>query len=425
MLRMASWTIAALLAAMVMALIFTLGFVSNDSGAAGGSDAPDEQTSEEGAPGGSDLSFETLEDIVNVLESDYVARDNLDDQALYEAAINGMLETLADSGTFYVDPSVYQTAIGPTGTFEGIGATVSEQNNEIIIAAPIANSPAQEAGLVSGDAILAVNGESTQGWTVDKAVLEIRGPSGTEVTLSIRKGDGTTKDLTIVRDEIRVESVTTIPPGGALQDASGTDVTDLAYIHIAEFTQRTPDELEPLIREAADSGKAGILLDLRFNPGGLLRETVEVADLFLDESTVLIEVDRNDNEREYRAEDGGVGVGLPIVVLQNQYSASGAEVLAAALRDNGRATIVGETSFGKGTVNIARPLGDGGALFVTIARWLTPDGELIDDVGIEPDVEAPLDGPFDPLRDVQIHRAIEEMRRIVASQETQPASTGP
>jgi carboxyl-terminal processing protease len=408
-----------------LALTFTLGFVANDDGGSSASGAPDELASEDVPAGDSDLSFETLDGIVDILESDYVGRDNLDDQALYEAAINGMLETLADTGTFYVDPSVYQTAVGPSGTFEGIGATVSEQNNEIIIAAPIRNSPAEAAGLESGDAILAVNGQSTQGWTVDKAVLEIRGPSGTDVTLSIRKGDGTTKDVTIVRDEIRVESVTTVPPGGALEDEAGNAINDMAYIHIAEFTQRTPDELEPLIREAEESGKAGIILDLRFNPGGLLRETVEVADMFLDEGVVLIEVDRDDNEREYRSEDGGPATNIPIVILQNQYSASGAEVLAAALRDNGRATIVGEKSFGKGTVNIARPLDDGGALFVTIARWLTPDGELIDDVGIEPDVQAPLDGPYDPLRDVQIYKAIEELRRIAAAQESQPASVGP
>jgi carboxyl-terminal processing protease len=403
-----------MLVAVVMALTFTLGFVANDGGSSGAA-GPSDQAAGDAPASSGDVSFETLDDIVGILENDYVGRDGLDEQALYQAAINGMLGTLADTGTFYVDPSVYQTAVGPSGTFEGIGATVSEKDNEIIIAAPIANSPAEQAGLESGDAILAVNGQTTQGWTVDKAVLEIRGPKGTEVTLTIRKGDGTTKDLTIVRDEIRVESVTTVPPGGVLQDSTGNDVSDLAYIHIAEFSQRTPDELEPLIREAEESGKAGIILDLRFNPGGLLRETVEVADMFLNDSTVLIEVDRNDNEHEYRAEDGGAALNIPIVILMNQYSASGAEVLASALRDNGRAVIVGEKSFGKGTVNIAHPLDDGGALFVTIARWLTPKGKLIDDVGIEPDVQAPLDGPYDPLRDVQIYKAIDELRSIVAS----------
>ena len=420
--RAATWFVGALLGALLLALVFTLGYVTN--GDDGGSVAGGQAANEESAPSGDgDIDFDTLGQIVDILQRDYVERDDLDDQALYEAAVNGLLGSLADTGTFYVDPSSYQVAIGPAGTFDGIGATVSQQGNEIVIVAPIKNSPAEQAGLQSGDVIVAVDGKSTEGWSVDKAVLEIRGPQGTEVTLAIRRLDGSTRDFTLTRDEIRVESVTTAPPGGTLHNPDGSEATDLAYVHIGEFTARTPQELEPILREAEENGKAGLVLDLRSNPGGLLQETVDSADLFLDSGTILIEVDRDGNEKVYSARDGGAALEVPVVVLMNQYSASGAEVLAAALKDNGRATIVGETSFGKGTVNIARNLPDGGALFVTIARWLTPAGVQIDGVGITPDVEVTFTpGVDDPGQDPQLARAIQQLRSVAAGQ--QPATSG-
>ncbi len=160
-----------------------------------------------------------------------------------------------------------------------------------------------------------------------------------------------------------------------------------------------------------------------------MQETVDTADLFLDGGrTILIEVSSDGVEREFRSRDGGAALDIPIVVLQDQFSASGSEVLAAALRDNDRATIIGRTSFGKGTVNISKPLEDGGALFVTIARWLTPNGVLIDGVGVEPDIEVgpgPFDPQYDPREDAQIARAIEHLRTLQASEQSSPASVAP
>jgi len=427
MYRKAAWIVGALLAAVLLALIFTLGYVSSDR-VGDGSSTSDARSGISDTIANGDVDFRTLQQIIAILEDEYFDREALDAQLLYEAAINGMLDSLADTGTFYVDPTSYELSLGPSGSFEGIGATVNQQGTNIVIVSPFEGSPAEAAGLRSGDIILAVDGESIVGWPLDRAVLKVRGARGSEVTLSIRHLDGTTGDYTIVRDEIHVNSVTTTPPGGVLRDAGGNDVTDLTYLRITQFTESTPGEVEGVVQAAEDAGSTGLIIDLRSNPGGLFNETLDTADMFLDDGVILIEMDENDDERVYRATPGGAGVDLPIVLLMDRFSASGSEVLAAALKDNGRAIIIGETSFGKGTVNRARELEDGGALFVTIRHWLTPDGVQIDGVGIAPDVEVspgPFDPDYDPLQDTQIYSAIEHLRGLGASSRPAPSSATP
>lgn len=417
MYRSATWTVAALLGALILALVFTLGWAS--SGDEGGSETRDIARDTDSI-GESDIDFRTLDDIVRILKEDYLGQEFLDDEALYEAAINGLIDSLADTGTFYIDPITYQIAPDASGTYEGIGAGVSQLGNEIVIMQTFPGSGAEMAGVLAGDVILEVDGESTAGWPLDKAVLRIRGPEGTEVTVTVRHLDGTEESIVVIRNQVKVESITTIPPGGVLRDAAGNDVNDLAYVRIFRFNLRTPEEVEQVVREAEASGKAGLIIDVRGNPGGLLNETVATADLFLAEGTILIELDQDGNERFFNASQGGAALNIPIVILQDESSASGAEVLAAALRDNDRAIIMGETSFGKGTVNSPRELRDGGALFVTIGRWLTPNGIQIEGVGISPDVEVtpgPFDPLYDPLADVQIHRAIEHLLSLQVSEE--------
>ncbi len=417
MYRAATWTVAALLGALLLALVFTLGWASSEN--AGGSETRDTALDSDSI-GESDINFRTLDDIVRILKEDYLGQEFLDDDALYEAAINGLLDSLADTGTFYIDPITYQIAPDASGTYEGIGAGVSQLGNEIVIMQTFPGSGAEMAGVLAGDVILAVDGESTAGWPLDKAVLRIRGPEGTQVTVTVRHLDGTEESIIVIRNQVRVESITTIPPGGVLRDAAGNDVSDLAYLRIFRFNLRTPEEVEAVVREAEASGKVGLIIDVRGNPGGLLNETVATADLFLAEGTILIELDQDGNERFFNATQRGAALNIPIVILQDESSASGAEVLAAALRDNDRAIIMGETSFGKGTVNSPRELRDGGALFVTIGRWLTPNGIQIEGVGISPDVEVtpgPFDPLYDPLADVQIHRAIEHLLSLRVSEE--------
>jgi carboxyl-terminal processing protease len=422
MLKVLRGTVLVLLAAAVVALAFSVGYVVNDAGGGGSGPA---RSAETDSSSNDEFDFDTLNQIVDILDDEYVDADRVDNQALYEAAINGLVQSLSDTGTFYVDPDTYRINVLPSGTFEGIGATVSQQEGEIVIVSPIEGTPAEAAGIQSGDVILAVDGESTEGWTVDKAVLKIRGPKGTPVTLTIRHPDETTEDITIVRDEIRVESVTTTPPGGALKDESGNVVTDIAYVHLREFTERSYEELRPILRDVSEGDYEGLILDIRSNPGGLLNATVSVADMFLDDGIILVEVSKDGDERTFNATGGGEAVDVPLVVLVNQFSASGSEVLAAAIQDNDRGVLLGEKTFGKGTVNIPRKLRDGGALFVTIARWLTPERIQIDGVGIRPDIEVVLsDEDIDLRRDRQLLRAIDHLRSLVATEEPAPVGAG-
>lgn len=428
MLKAARWAVAGLLATSILVLSFAFGYVARGGGSSKATAVPNPTAGSDTAAGKTpgDTDFKNLNDIYKLLQSKYVDPDIVDRQALYQAAINGLLQTFPDSGTFYVDPNTVKTSVGPSGKFDGIGATVASQNGQIVIVAPIENTPAERAGLKPGDAILEVDGESTEGWTQEKAVIKIRGPRGSTVTLKIRH-DKDEMTLEIERDEIKVQSVTTQPPGGALKDGSGTDITDIAYIHIREFSEPTKDEMQKALKDAVDAGKKGIILDLRNNPGGLLRTTADIADEFLDGSqTILTERERDGSDQTFSSRAGGVATEIPVVIIMNRFSASGSEVLAAALHDNNRATIVGEKSFGKGTVNVSNDLKDGGQLYISIAKWLTPNGTQIDGIGIRPDVEVKLsDEDIDLRRDVQLFKAIDTLRGTDTTPKETPVAETP
>ncbi len=372
-------------------------------------------TATESRPSGVD--FDVLAEIYGILSDDFVEPDRVDGELLYEGAINGLFNSLNDPHSTYIDPTTYAISRSDlSGTFQGIGATVSRQGDEIVIVQPFTDSPAELAGVRPGDVVLEVNGESAIGWTTDQAVLQIRGPRGTTVTLTLRHSDGTEETVDIVRDRIEVDSVSRIPPGGVLRDADGEEVDDLGYIRIAQFTERTPDELRDLVEGMEADGARGIILDVRGNPGGLLSETVQIADFFLDDGLIVVQVDRVGNERIAEARPGQI-TQLPIVIVQDEQSASGSELLAAALQDHGRATVVGTRSFGKGTVNTVRELSDGGAIYVSIARYLSPDRNQIEGIGVIPDVAVELTPEdIEQRRDVFIHRAIDILRtQLVAA----------
>jgi len=249
------------------------------------------------------------------------------------------------------------------------------------------------------------------GWSTDEAVLRIRGEKGTQVVLTIRHADGTQEDVTLTRDTVLIDSVYTEPPGGILRDAAGNEVTDIGYVWIQSFTGRTTDELSVALNELIDAGAKGIIVDVRNNSGGLVNTTIGSIDLLLDEGTIFIERDAAGNETSHVATPGQLTSDIPLVVLQNRFSASASEILAAALADNGRATTIGETTFGKGTVNLSRNLSDGGALYITIREWLTPNGTLINNVGVRPDIEViPTDEQIDAREDPQLQRGIEVLQ---------------
>lgn len=366
--------------------------------------------------------FSVLQDIYEILQRDFVDPSRVDPELLREGAINGMLEKLNDPHSVYISPEALQAGAGDLeGSFEGIGATVDQASDgSIVIIAPFSGSPAERAGIRAGDIILRVDGESTRGWTVQDAVRRIRGPRGTQVTLTVEHQDGKVEDITITRDEIVLDSLRGCPGGSGttlpsiecpLLDRNGRPVNDIAYVQIVQFTANTPQELRRFLQGVDRNRYRGLIVDLRNNPGGLLSTTVDAADEFLDGGDILIEVDRDGNERVFRAERGGAATDLPLVVLVNHGSASGAEVVAGALQDHGRAVVVGETTFGKGTVNQLRELSDGGGLYVSVSRWLMPKRKTIEGTGITPDIQVPGPTPGqDAYLNEQLYTAIDYLR---------------
>jgi len=311
-------------------------------------------------------------------------------EEVQNAAIQGLIRSLDDRNTSYLTPEdMKYSADNSDGNYEGIGASVDSDGEYVIIIAPFDGSPALAAGIQAGDKILKVDGIDALGWTVQEGVDLIRGPAGTTVILTVQHPDGSVEDISIVRGEIPLLTVSRAPSGIAFKDRSGNLVTDLAYIRIARINPNTPQEVRDAVSAAEEQAVKGIIFDVRSNPGGLLNETVEITDMFIDKGIIYSALYRDGTNVVKEASDGVI-TNLPIIVLQDSYSASGAELFAAGLKENDRAIIIGETSYGKGSVNNAFPLSNGGALYTTIARWFTPDGNLIEKEGIDPDVEVSL-----------------------------------
>lgn len=406
---------SALIAVLLVASGFLAARVLTDGGSSSGSgdttrvgDGLIEETQRQSQ---GSFNGDLLSEIARVLENDFVDPSRVDPELLREGAIQGMFEALNDPHSTYIDPDTYSLSRDDfEGAFQGIGATVSQQDNYVVIVQPIPDTPAERAGLRAGDVILAVDGESAENWNVQQAVLRIRGPRGSSVDITVRHMDGSEETLTIVREDIPVASVSTTPPATQLLDQDGDPVEDIGYIRVMQFSRTTPQEFREAIEAAIARGVSGLIIDMRSNPGGLLAETVEMADMFLNEGVIVKQVDRQGNERVASARAGTL-TDLPVVVLQDEFSASGSELFAAALQEHGRATVVGTRSFGKGTVNHAVELSNGGAVYVSIARWLTPDGNQIEGRGITPDVPITLTlEDIEARRDVAIFRAVNILR---------------
>jgi carboxyl-terminal processing protease len=324
-----------------------------------------------------DLSLKVVEEVWNLIFSDYVDRDELDTAALGEGAIEGMLDALDDPYSSYMDPESFELSwSGIEGKFQGIGAYVSMKDDKITIIAPITGSPADKAGIRAGDIILGIDGDSTEDMTLNEAVLRIRGPEGTTVRILVLHLDETEpEELEIVRAEIEISSVYL-----EMMD-------DIAYIYISNFTERTDEELEPVLDSISREAATGIILDLRSNPGGLLTSVVDVTSRFIQKGVVLYAEDNRGNTESFKVKENVRKTELPMVVLTDNYTASASEVLSGALQDYNRAVIAGTVTYGKGSVNTLYTLQDGSGVYITTHRWLTPNGKLIEGKGITPDYE--------------------------------------
>ncbi|MBQ7763859.1 S41 family peptidase [bacterium] len=322
-------------------------------------------------------------------------------------AIDTMLASLNDPYTRFLPPKEFsEETQSIKGSLKGIGTQIGLRDGELVIIAPLEDSPAERAGLLADDKILEINGESTKGINIDAAADKIRGEKGTTVNLLIQRKDTPNKIYTIVRDEIEVKSVSCKPP---------FDTTvipeDIQYVRLSSFiSKNASSEIETILNNSAN--KKGIILDLRSNPGGLLTNAIYISDMLLKGGVIVSTVDRDRYKTTTRARYGQL-TDKPIVVLINKGSASASEILSGALKDNHRATIVGEQSFGKGLVQEINKLPDEAGMNITIQRYLTPSGQDINKKGITPDVVVELtEEHVKNKNDVQLKKAIEVLGQM-------------
>ncbi|MFO7683276.1 MAG: S41 family peptidase [Chloroflexota bacterium] len=323
------------------------------------------------------------------------------EEALLHSIIAGSLETLEDDYTRFVPPDIaarLREDMG--GSIEGIGAFVRENDEGFVeIVRPIAGQPAESAGLRAGDIILAVNGDDVTKLSMDETLLLVRGPRDTEVVLSIfRPKEAEELEFTITRARFEIPII---------ESKMVTD--DIGYIHLSEFNSNASVRTEEALNALLAQGATRIIFDLRDNPGGYLDQSVAVADLFIPEGVVLLERNNAGLDKEFTADTGDAGEKIPLVVLVNAGSASASEIVAGAIRDNNRGTLIGETTFGKGSVQQLHQLSDGSELRVTIARWYTPANISISQEGITPDIEvlSPDTFTLGGEGDSQLERAIQ------------------
>jgi carboxyl-terminal processing protease len=341
-------------------------------------------------PAEAEEAFEPFWQVYTLMQSQYI--DPIDMTKLVDGAITGMVDSLEDPYSGYMDQELYAVLNDDMdGTVEGIGATVhtNEETEAIEIVTVMPGTPAMKAGIMPGDIFVEVNGENVEGFSQLELVSKVRGPAGTEVSLVMRRGEELL-EFTIERATIEIPNIET----EVLEN-------NIAYIKLNEFNAESSNQIENALKDLDVNSRSGLIIDLRGNPGGLLASVVDIASAFIEEGVILVEDFGDGQEQIFNANGNYSGVIVPIVVLVDESSASASELFAGALQDNGLATIVGEQTFGKGTVQTWSPLINGGGVRLTIARWLTPKRSSINDVGITPDIVVEwtpesYDDPNDP-----------------------------
>jgi len=347
----------------------------------------------------SDLNFNLFWQTWDIVKTNYVDHDQLTDKQMFYGALRGLVSSTKDPYTIFMDPEdakMFNEDLA--GSFSGIGAEVGLRNDVITIIAPLADTPAERAGLRAGDKVYAIDQQSTAGLTVDEAVKKIRGPKGTKVTLTIGRGDAKLQDITIVRDVIVVKSL----------DYSYNSEDGLFIITINNFNADTETLFAEAVADIKVKNPRGLIVDLRNNPGGYLDSAVAIASYWIESGVIVGEQSATESPRQYLARGFAPLANLPTVVLINQGSASASEIVAGALMDYGQATTIGKTTFGKGSVQMVKDLPDGSMIKITTDKWLTPSGVSINDKGITPNIEIDFtEEDFNANRDPQIEKAKE------------------
>lgn len=346
-----------------------------------------------------DVDFNEFWQTWNHIRTQYV-KQPVSEVKLFYGAMSGMVAALEDPYSIFFEPVMAEKFNQElSGTFDGIGAEVGIKAEKVTIISPLPDSPAEKAGLRSGDVILAIDETDTTGMTIDAAVSKIRGPRGTKVKLNIGRKSVKPFDVEIVRAPIVVKSVRTEFKDG------------IAIIKVTSFAEDTIRGFDKAVKEVLAKGSKGLVLDLRSNPGGYLDAGVALTGEWVKNSVVLIERSADGSEKTYNSNGSSRLSDMPTVILVNEGSASASEILAGALQDYGKAKLVGKKTFGKGSVQDYQQFSDGSSLKLTIAEWLTPEGRFIDKQGIVPDIEVDLtEEDYNAGRDPQMDKALEVMK---------------
>jgi carboxyl-terminal processing protease len=323
------------------------------------------------------VDFSLFWDVWDELEKKYIDKKKIESKTMLYGAIKGMVASLNDPYTFFLTPDENQkTKDDLQGKFEGIGAQLGLKDNRVIVIAPLKNSPAEKAGLLAGDFINKVDGQPTTNMTLNEAVAKIRGKKGTRVKLTIER-DKKQKEIEIIRDQIDVPSI-----------ELSFERENIAYLKLNQFGDNTYDEWDKAVNDIVKKKVKGLILDLRDNPGGYLEGAVYIASEFLPQGALIVKQESTTYQsKNYRSTRNGLLKEIPVVVLINKGSASASEILAGALRDHKIATLIGEKSFGKGSVQEALDLKEGAGLHLTVAKWILPNGDWINGRGIEPQIK--------------------------------------
>jgi len=408
--RLFRWALAALLGLTFTAVVFTAGFLTgaqlgNIGLAAAATEGPDlselgAQTRQEQPE---DVDMAVFWEVWNTLERQYFG-ELPDEEERIQGAITGLVNSLGDPYTAYIPPSIADILREDnTGEFEGIGAFVQEApEGGVFIVRVFEDGPAEQAGIRAGDVIVEVDGVDITDKILNEALVMIRGKAGTEVDLTVlREGEDELIEVTVKRARLQIPTV----EAEMLED-------DIGYVSLYQFNAIATDRLTEAVEDLLDQGAQAIILDLRNNPGGFLDQAVSVADLFLPRSLVLIERTVTGDVEEFRVSSGDLAEEVPLVVLVNEGSASAAEIVAAAIQDNGRGVLIGETTFGKGSVQLIYNLSDEGQLRVTYAEWFTPNDTSISENGVQPDIVVEMDDDTldEDVEDIQLERAIEYLQ---------------
>jgi carboxyl-terminal processing protease len=361
------------------------------------------------------VDFSLFWDAWHLIEEKYVDRDNLNRQGMIYGAVSGLLKSLDDPYSVFMEPTESKKFIDDMGgSFEGIGAEIGMRKGILTIISPLEGMPAQEVGLRAGDKILKIDDTLTADLTLDEAVNLIRGPKNTEVFLLVMRDEwDETKEIKITRRTIKIPIIKCEMLASA-GEADGADEKEknIAYIQFYHFTENAPKEFEKVVNQILDAQAKGLILDVRNNPGGYLEVAVDIVSWFLPKGELVVAEDFGNSQRnEHRSEGYNALAGLPTVILVNEGSASASEILAGALRDIKEIKIIGQKTFGKGSVQQLEKLKDGSSVKITVAKWLTPAGLSICEEGIIPDVEIELtDEDINEMRDPQLDKALEVLK---------------